>query len=514
MKTPLLLLAASLLISGISLAQCSFTGLPTSICESAAPVTLTPTGSGLFSGPGIVGNTFDPDIAGPGVHTINYDESDASVYTVDQGGTYSPFPSVGTSIILGDDEVSGTLPIGFTFNFFGVTYTDFYISSNGFITFSNGLNSGCCSGGWLPTFDGVENAICWAWNDLYPPGSGSITYETIGTAPTRKLLVTFTAQFHCCSGPAINTGQIVLSESSNIIEIHNTAITNDGSTCTQGIENVDGTIGYTAAGRNSTLWTSTNDYVAFVPQMCSSSQLVQVLPKPNITGTATPNPACVGDDVTFTGSGGNSYAWDQGIQNGNPTPVATSGTYILTGTEAVNGCSGIDTVNLVVNPSPSITLSSNDEMFGNDGSINLTIWGGIPPYQFDWDLDGTGDNDDSNDLFGAPAGLYTVIMTDGNGCSVTASAVIGTQVGLEELSGVQFLLHPNPTEGQFTIQLSQANEFVGAQLLVVDGLGRRLHEQVLKENTALVDLSTAPAGTYFVKVVTEQGTAVAPISVR
>jgi len=448
------------------------------------------------------------------VHTINYDESDPTVYTVNQSGTYSPFASVGSLVVLGDDQVSGNLPIGFTFNFFGVTYTDFYISSNGFITFSNGGSSGCCSGYLLPTFDGVENVICWGWNDLYPPGSGTITYETIGTAPTRKLLVTFTDQWHCCSGPAVNTAQIVLSESTNIIEIHSTVVTNDGSTCTQGIENAAGTIGYETPGRNSTLWTANNDYVAFVPQMCSSSQLVQVYPKPVITGTATPNPACFGKDVTFTGSGGNSYVWDQGVTNGTPITVTTSGTYILVGTEAVNGCSGMDTVNLIVNPSPTISLSGNDEMFGNDGSINLTILGGVPPYQFDWDLDGTGDNDDSNDLFGAPAGVYTVTMTDGNGCTVTGSAVIGSQVGLEELSGVQFLLHPNPTEGQFTIQLTQENELVGAQLLIVDGYGRRIHEQVLDKNVALVDLTSAPAGTYFVKVITEKGTAVAPITVR
>ncbi|NJK84548.1 MAG: hypothetical protein HC912_12910 [Saprospiraceae bacterium] len=49
----------------------SFTGLPNAYCVQAAPLTLTgnPAG-GVFSGPGISGNTFDPAAAGLGTHTI------------------------------------------------------------------------------------------------------------------------------------------------------------------------------------------------------------------------------------------------------------------------------------------------------------------------------------------------------------------------------------------------------------------------------------------------------------
>lgn len=513
LKNTFLALGSLCMLSAAANAQCSFSGLPLSMCEGDAPVTLVPSGSGLFSGPGVVGNTFDPALAGPGVHIINYDESDPTVYTIDQGGTFSPIPSMGTPVSLFDDQVSGILPIGFSFNFFGVTYTDFYISSNGFITFTGTTYNGCCSGQTIPMFDGIDNIIAWGWNDLYPPGNGSITYETVGTAPNRKLLVNFVSQWHCCSGPATNSAQIILNESSNIIEIHTAEVTNDGSTNTQGIENVDGTIAYATPGRNMTLWTTTNDYVAFIPQMCNSSSLVQVLASPLVTGSATPNPVCEGETTVFNGSGALSYTWDQGVIDGWPYTATNSDMFIVTGINS-DGCTNSDTVYLTVNTAPSITLSANDEMLGNDGSINLTIWSGAAPFTFDWDNDGTGDNDDNNDLYGVPAGTYTVTMTDGNGCTVTASATIGSQVGLDELGNLAFSLHPNPSEGLFTIEFSEEVLADEVQLLIVDAFGRRVLNRDITEAATLVDLRDQAAGRYFVKILTPEGAVVRPLIIQ
>ncbi len=51
----------------------SFGGLANEYCSNVIPVTLTGTpAGGIFSGPGISGNSFDPGMAGLGNHTINY----------------------------------------------------------------------------------------------------------------------------------------------------------------------------------------------------------------------------------------------------------------------------------------------------------------------------------------------------------------------------------------------------------------------------------------------------------
>lgn len=274
---------------------------------------------GTYSGPGVTDNgdgmtyTFDPAAAGVGIHTITYmaesecsdtntdsdtievrsdtpilecqdilievDEDGPIVitpgdvianfptgdsYTIDQTGEFAPADINGTIVPLGDDQVSGALPIGFDFDFFGEEYQNFYISSNGFITFSSGVNNGCCSGLPLPTADGIDNIIAFAWEDINPNAGGTIRYETIGAAPNRTLVMEFDNVPYFGNSGAV-TSQVHLYEGSNRIEIHSTSIPAEG-TMTQGIENIDGTVGVATPGRNANNWSATDDYVAFIPE--------------------------------------------------------------------------------------------------------------------------------------------------------------------------------------------------------------------------------------------------------
>jgi hypothetical protein len=173
--------------------QCTFTGLNPVYCVNSASSALSSTNAGgYFSGPGIIppGATFDPSVAGSGTHVISYNLC-ASNYSITTGN-YSPAISttVGTDAGNGDDNVLGPFNVGFTFKFFCTNYTQFYISTNGYIMFSNG-GAGCCTGGNLPNNTTPNNLIAFAWTDLYVSSPGIITYTTIGTAPFRKLIVSF-----------------------------------------------------------------------------------------------------------------------------------------------------------------------------------------------------------------------------------------------------------------------------------------------------------------------------------
>ncbi|MGB0915366.1 MAG: hypothetical protein ACPGVI_04795, partial [Crocinitomicaceae bacterium] len=78
-----ILFTAATLFLGSSLnAQCSFTGLDTAYCANGSSVALTGSaGNGVFTGPGISGNNFDPTVAGPGDHEITYSSLlDGDVY--------------------------------------------------------------------------------------------------------------------------------------------------------------------------------------------------------------------------------------------------------------------------------------------------------------------------------------------------------------------------------------------------------------------------------------------------
>ena len=175
---------------------------------------------------------------------------------------FAPRSTAGTSVSLGDDQVSGGVPIGFNFTFFGNTYNTLYISSNGFVSFDPAVSQGCCDGLVLPTNDSVNNVIAANWTDLYPPGGGTITYGTSGSAGSRVMTISFTNLDNCCSrATPTTTTQILLFETSNNIEIHTTSTINGGSgnLQTMGIENASGTVGRTVPGRNSSTWSASND---------------------------------------------------------------------------------------------------------------------------------------------------------------------------------------------------------------------------------------------------------------
>ncbi|MFB0902854.1 MAG: hypothetical protein QMB11_00590, partial [Nonlabens sp.] len=184
-------------------------------------------------------------------------------YTVNQTGTFAPVLGIGTLITLGDDQLSSPLQVGFDFNFFGTDYGQFYISSNGFITFTPS-SSGCCSGRTIPDSTDLNSLIAFSWDDLNPTQGGTIDYFTTGTAPNRKLIVNF-IDIQRYGGGSPVTVQTILYENSGLIEMHTTNMTTDGGSNTQGIENIDGSLGVATPGRNAVGWSATNDYVSFTP---------------------------------------------------------------------------------------------------------------------------------------------------------------------------------------------------------------------------------------------------------
>lgn len=192
-------------------------------------------------------------------------------YTVSQV-TYAPDPFTGTSLTISDDAVSGILPIGFTFCYFGNLYTQFYIGSNGWIGFTGGQATTYTTAPIPSTLFSVpKNCIMGPWQDWHPGvlGGPYIFYQTLGTAPNRRLVVSFyrIPMFLCTT--TLGSFQIKIYESSDLIENHIAAKPNcllwANGTAVQGIHDLSGTLALTVAGRNSTQWTTTNEAYQFVP---------------------------------------------------------------------------------------------------------------------------------------------------------------------------------------------------------------------------------------------------------
>lgn len=184
-----------------------------------------------------------------------------------------PATTTGTTVSLSDDQYTGIINIGFSFTYFGNTYTQCLISSNNYITFNISTPGGYSPWsipGPIPSSSCPTNSIMCPWQDLLPPSGGTITYATLGTAPNRVFVVAFcsVAMFSCTN---MNfTSQIQLYEGTNRIETH---IANkplctswNGGQAIHGIQNSTGTIAYVVPGRNApTQWTCSNDGYRFTP---------------------------------------------------------------------------------------------------------------------------------------------------------------------------------------------------------------------------------------------------------
>ena len=157
--------------------------------------------------------------------------------------------------------------------------------------------------------------------------------------------------------------------------------------------------------------------------------------------------------------------------------------------ESEFGCDSIVVTELVIvfNPIPAI-----DQI----GSVLQT--GVYESYQ--WYLDGEPiPGADGMSWEPTQNGIYTVEVTDENGCSGMSDEFPVFTVGIDDsLVGV-LKLYPNPTSGLVTLELPEVSGNVQVQL--VDVTGRTVKPHVLlHENQTVLDLSGMARGTYLVQV--------------
>ncbi|MEN8183133.1 MAG: hypothetical protein ABFS46_11425 [Myxococcota bacterium] len=156
----------------------------------------------------------------------------------------------GTQVPLGFNSLSAPVPIGFVFEFYGLEYSTFRVSANGFITLGSGFqSSGCCSGQPIPRTGSPNNLIA-AWWSLF--GTGNVRFQTVGAPGVRELVVGFYDVPHFPTGPTV-TWEIVLHEGTHEIEIQCFTCPSDGRLHSIGIENLNGTIGLQVARSTSSL---------------------------------------------------------------------------------------------------------------------------------------------------------------------------------------------------------------------------------------------------------------------
>ena len=208
--------------------------------------------------------------------------------------SFPSYPSTGLSYTTGtvipssDDATHGPFSIGFSFNFFGTNYSQFYVGSNGWIGFSAAQTTGYTAA-YIPNAGSPKNVIMADWEDLLP-GASNIRYTTVGSAPNRKLIVSFYQVPHYSCNTNLHTFQFVLNETTNVIDINYAAKPLCGSNnATAGLVNVDNTNVVPVGGKNASLWSVTNYSVKFTPTAAETAFSLKSTYYTDATGKYTIN---------------------------------------------------------------------------------------------------------------------------------------------------------------------------------------------------------------------------------
>lgn len=139
---------------------------------------------------------------------------------------YAPFPYAGgTGISVGTDDVwSSVVPLGFNFCFFGNSYSQVILGSNGQICFNTASAGGYDSypvNTTLPSSGNTPGNTINVFRDIDPSVSGAtVKYYIGGAAPCRYLVFYFSnVALYSCTTPR-STFQMVLYENTNYIDIY------------------------------------------------------------------------------------------------------------------------------------------------------------------------------------------------------------------------------------------------------------------------------------------------------
>ena len=224
-----------------------------------------------------------------------------------------------------NDFFTGIVELGFNFNYFGQQFSSLVISPNNLVSFDLALAdiySEWEYGSALNTGQ-LNKAIMFPFQDLHI--GGAIRYKMVGAAPNRKFVIEFCqVPFYFCLSNT-TTNQLILHETSNIIEMHITSKPYcagwSGSayaSAIQGLKSGANEVFVAGRGPNGGAWAvGTPEAIRFVPNGNSSYSVSNIAYNP----------------VKLIEPGNGNFQWFAG---NSTTPFATTPCAGITTTQSIN----------------------------------------------------------------------------------------------------------------------------------------------------------------------------------
>ncbi|MBI5541212.1 MAG: PKD domain-containing protein, partial [Bacteroidia bacterium] len=285
---------------------------------------------------------------------------------------------------------------------------------------SNGTATVSGTGGTLP--------YTYLWNDPAPAQTSSTA-----TGLTSGSWTVTVSDANLCT--SVSSVTIIQPAALTASVVGTNVLCNSGATGTADLTVGGGTPSYTYNWSNLALsedltGLSANTYNVTVTDNlgCTITSSVVITQPSAVTVSITSNIGTTGFglcDGSATAAGANgtpgyTYLWTSGSSTATTSGLC-AGTYTVTVTD-LNGCTATTTVTIVEPNALTVTIVSTTNVLCNgvcSGSATLSVSGGVAPYTYLWPNAQT-----TITATGLCAGSYIVTVTDFNGITGTATAVI------------------------------------------------------------------------------------------
>ncbi|MEZ4883146.1 MAG: proprotein convertase P-domain-containing protein [Chitinophagales bacterium] len=374
---------------------------------------------------------------------LNNRYNNLQTFTGNPNGTYSLNFLVGVNLIFDPTNIDivvtvRNIPAGYIDLDCSAFGTPVSLTLSDPTTATASSNSPVCLDGNLSLMGMGGNSYSWSGPNSFVSGAQNPTINNVAAANAGTYIVTVTDDNGCTDS----------ASTSIVVNDPPTATANSNSPVCE-----NETINLTSSGGTSYIWGGPNSFsfngqnpnIANTQMVnagtytvtvtdgngCSDTAETTVVVTVGATATAGSNSAiCVGEAINLTSNGGTSYIWagpnSFSFNGQNPSiPNAQSvdaGTYTVTVTDG-NSCSDTAETTVVINQPTAIAGSNSPVCPGDD--LNLTSSGGVSyswtgPNSFTSNLQ----NPTINSFSSNNVGSYTVVVTDANDCTNSASTTV------------------------------------------------------------------------------------------
>jgi hypothetical protein len=222
---------------------------------------------------------------------------------------------------------------------------------------------------------------------------------------------------------------------------------------------------------------------------------VVVEPLPSLIINASSQSVCFGNSVTLVASGAPTFTWVGTVVNNTPFYPANTTSYFVSGTGS-NGCQKTTSIQIVVNPIPTVSVNSSSALLCDGETTTLTATGATYYY---WT---GGPNDNEFIISPTVTTDYTVNAISATGCTANSvyTQLVDICLEIKEKENKKFgiLVYPNPTAGDFTLLCSEPG-----LVIISNVLGEEIKKIILENTNNDISIAEFLKGIYFINVKTK-----------